>query len=83
MSRGMEIHVSDEALGAATRCAKGFSCIKGEEKDLCVVEECVDGKVHFIKCKSDGACSYQQSFGFSYLICYCPVRIEIFQKYKI
>jgi len=78
----MDIHVSDEAQSAAINCKKGFSCSKRERKDLCVVEECINGKVHFIKCLNDGYCSYQQSFGDGFF-CSCPVRKELFNRYQI
>ncbi len=77
----MGFHVSDEAQDAAIKCTKGLSCLKGEEKDICPVEKCIDGKVHFVKCLNDGYCTYQHSFGDGYF-CSCPVRQEIFNKYQ-
>ena len=78
----MDIFVSDEAQSAATNCKKEFSCLKGERNELCTVEQCIDGKTHFIKCMSDGYCSYQHTFGSGFL-CSCSVRKELFNKYKI
>jgi len=78
----MDIHVSDEAQSAATNCKKGFSCLKRERKDLCAVVECISGKLHFIKCLNDGHCPYQRSFGDD-VVCRCPVRKELFNKYQI
>ena len=77
----MHISVSDEARRAATKCEKVFSCLEGGRNDLCEVESCIDGKVHFLKCLNDSYCSYQQSFGYG-VLCSCPVRMEIFNKFK-
>lgn len=78
----MSYHVSAESQKATTGCEKGFSCLMGDRKDLCVVEACVDGKVHFIKCLNRGYCSYQQPFGMGH-VCTCPTRKELFNKFKI
>ena len=77
----MDIHISEEVRRTATNCKKKFSCLEEERKDLCKVENCIDGKVHFIKCLNDEYCPYKQSFGDSFF-CSCPVRKEIFNKYN-
>ncbi len=77
----MDFRVSDEAQRIARDCAKGFSCLRKEGKDLCPVELAIGGKVHFVRCLNDGHCSYQYSFGNGF-ICGCPVRKEIFNKYR-
>jgi len=78
----MDIVVSDELLQATTNCRKGFSCLKGNSEDLCKVETCIDGKVHFIRCLNDEFCTYQHAFGVGYF-CACPTRKEIYNKYNI
>jgi hypothetical protein len=78
----MDIHVSDKARKATTNCKKEFSCLEREGNNLCTVESCIDGKLHFIQCLNKGYCSYQHLFGYRFL-CGCPVRKEIFNTYKI
>jgi hypothetical protein len=78
----MDISVSDEAIKATTRCRKGFSCLKIGFKGLCSIEDCVNKQIPFIKHLNDECCPYQQAFGNEFL-CICPVRNEIFIKYKI
>ncbi len=78
----MLIHISDEARRATTDCKKGFSCLKAARNGVCPVERCVGGKVHFIKCLSNGYCSYRRPFGYGFF-CSCPVRKELFNKYQI
>jgi len=78
----MKPEISDESRQAATRCAKGFACLTGDRKDLCAVETCIGEKVHFVKCLQVGNCAYQHPFGSGHF-CTCPVRKELFNKYKI
>ncbi len=78
----MDIVISDESLQATTKCKKGFSCLKGNRKDLCKVESCIDEKIHFIKCLNSKHCFYQASYGGSHY-CSCPARKEIYNKYNI
>jgi hypothetical protein len=78
----MKFSVSDEIRQRTTSCQKDFSCLKGNRNDLCTVQHCVDGKVHFIKCKNSAYCSYQLNFGDGF-ICLCPVRKALYNKYRV
>jgi len=78
----MKLHISDESLKATTHCKKAFSCLTGDRKDLCTVEQCVSEKIHFIKCLNDSFCFYRHSFGMGHF-CACPTRQELFNKYEI
>ena len=78
----MDYQVSDEAHSVATKCDKGFSCLKRERKDLCKVDFYIKGKVYFVKCLNEGYCPYKHPFGSSFF-CSCPVRKELFDKHKI
>lgn len=78
----MELQVSLEARRATKMCPSGFSCLAGDRKNLCVVESCVNGEVIFVRCLHDGNCSYRHPFG-NGNFCVCPVRKEIFDRYKI
>ena len=74
--------VSEETITRTQRCEKDFSCLKGQREDLCLVDSCVNGEVHFIKCLNKESCSYQGSFG-SGFICYCPTRKELYNKHGV
>ena len=74
--------VSEETLEGTKRCKKDFSCLNGQRKDLCEVESCINGEVLFIKCMNDEFCPYYGSFGNS-IICYCPTRKELYNKYGV
>ncbi|HEY9204750.1 MAG TPA: hypothetical protein VIO58_02420 [Candidatus Methanoperedens sp.] len=74
------IKMNEDILKTATRCEKRLSCLLGT--DVCRVESCIDDKIHFIKCMNSESCNYRIAFGYSY-VCTCPVRKELFNRYKI
>jgi len=78
----MDIKVSDRVREAAEKCKKGFACLKKGKDDICAVADCVNDQILFVKCLNDKYCSYQQPFGNEF-ICNCPVRKELFDKYRI
>lgn len=78
----MVLVVREEVRLSATDCRKGLSCLAGDGSDLCPVTDCVAGTVHFIRCRSEGYCSYQQAFGDAPL-CSCPVRKELYRTYRV
>jgi hypothetical protein len=78
----MNIEISDEIKLSASYCTKEFSCLSDANRDLCRVKEHIGEKVYFIACKEDKYCAYKESFGNENL-CTCPVRKEIYDKYKI
>ncbi|MEI2635582.1 MAG: hypothetical protein V9E92_01805 [Methylotenera sp.] len=78
----MKIEISEDIKALATLCKHDFACLKSENYPLCKVQDCINGKVHFIECKDHDPCVYKTSFGYGH-ICNCPVRKEIYNKYKI
>ncbi len=77
----MKTKVDDNILRETTKCRKNFSCLNGE-KPICTVEFCIENTVHFVKCASNDSCVYRVPFGYSY-VCICPVRKELYNRYKI
>jgi hypothetical protein len=77
----MKWAIGDETRQCTMRCKKGFACLAGE-RELCAVEHCVDGVVHFIRCKNSVPCSYQLNFGDG-VVCLCPIRKELYNRYKL
>jgi hypothetical protein len=74
--------VSEETSAETKRCKKGFSCLTEQSENLCQVESCISGEVHFIKCLNKVFCSYRGTFGEG-VICYCPTRKELYNKYGV
>jgi hypothetical protein len=78
----MDIKVDESTIKSTTECEKGFACLNGDKNLICKVEFSVrDKTVVFVKCLNTEPCSYQMSFGYSF-VCNCPVRKEIFKRYK-
>ncbi len=71
-----------EVLDATLKCDKAFSCLEAERTDLCPVQSCIAGEVHFIKCLNEDPCAYQVAFGEGH-VCNCPARKEIYNRYGI
>jgi len=78
----MDIRISDRARKATTRCKKGFSCLKEGKVNFCAVDDCINDEVLFVKSTYNASCPYQQRFGNEF-ICNCPVRKELYDKYRI
>jgi len=74
------LKIDEDISKTAGKCKKNLSCLSGN--DICEVELCVDGKIHFIKCMNLEPCHYRIPFGYSF-VCNCPVRTAIFNLYGI
>ena len=60
-------------------CQNGCACQSAGGKPLCTISEAVNGKILFTECKQTPGCSFQHSFGSTFM-CLCPVRLEIYRK---
>lgn len=78
----MDVKIDEAVVRATTHCTKGFGCLDPASQDLCQVQHCVQGKVHFVECLNVDFCNYQMSFG-SGLVCNCPVRKELYNRYGL
>ena len=78
----MNYQVSDESLKATTQCETKFSCLTGDRKNMCAVEDCVNKEVYFIKYPNNGRCAYKCTFGENHF-CTCPIRKELFNKFSV
>lgn len=76
------MEIDADIIKKATACSKEHKCLKNKENIYCKVERCINDTVLILECKEQLNCSYQLTFGICQ-ICRCPVRIEIFNKYKI
>ncbi len=72
--------IDDKILKEASKCSYEFGCLENENHVcLAKVNDCIDAKIHFVNCIAK-RCNYYLSFG-SHVVCNCPVRKEIFNKY--
>jgi hypothetical protein len=78
----MVLNVSNEVRQACKECPRGQACLDDDTGYLCPVSCCVDGALYFITCKHEGPCPYKHAL-WERLVCDCPIRREIYHKYKV
>jgi len=77
----MTRQVSDEILNK-TLCLFSFQCLDEENRDICTVDRCLPGNAYFLETVKQKDCFYQIPFGDSH-VCRCPVRAELYKRYRI
>jgi len=75
------IEIDEKTLKETTKCDRDFICLS-DIRQICLINNCVAGTVHFIKCEHDVNCNYQIPFG-NLFVCSCPTRKEIYNKYNL
>ena len=78
----MHLKVGEETIAKTTKCHDNFRCLGGEPTYLCPVSNRVSNGVLFVECKEGTLCNYQVPFGYTN-VCSCPVRIELYDRYRI
>ena len=77
----MKYTIDNAILKKADKCPHNFICQSKGGKPHCTISESVGGTVLFTSGRPPLGCSYQSSFG-STFICSCPVRSEILRKHR-
>jgi len=75
------MEIDYEIVEKTTSCNKCYDCLSNPEQILCKVESIVGDDIIFVKCTNNEFCSYKMAFG-NLHICNCPMRNEIYKKYK-
>ena len=78
-----EIEINEDIKKSTTKCEKRFSCLSGKNHKLCNAIGGVGSKIVCIDCFGGKHCKYREPYGFSSYLCSCPIRKELFRKYKI
>ena len=78
----MEIEIPDDIIRKANKCEKNFRCLSGEIEKLCRVLCFIKNDIYFVKCQGEADCLYLETFEKT-VLCNCPVRKEIYRKYKV
>ncbi len=73
--------VAPDTLESADKCQRNYVCLNEETPPLCPVKDCVNCEIHFISVNTF-YCAYFLYFG-DEVICTCPVRKELFNKYEV
>ena len=83
MEDKVTIEIDENIKKQTIKCEKDFACLSSKTHKLCEVTHLVHEKIVFIECQDNKQCSYKSFFGFNSYICNCPIRREIYRKYKI
>lgn len=75
------MRIDDNIILCADKCSKGKKCLLNKDFVYCKVERCLNNNVLFISCKEETECNYQIQYGHC-IVCRCPIRIEIYNKYN-
>ena len=78
----MKYKIADKIQKSAIYCTKGLNCLVDDTHRLCPVTKCIEGRTHYIKCLDNNECPYRISIDGLYYKCSCPVRMEIYNKYR-
>ena len=78
----MNVKVSDLIVKATTQCKKGFACLSGKVECMCGVESSSKDYTVVIKPQFTNPCEYLDSRDGKHH-CLCPVRNDIYKRYKI
>jgi hypothetical protein len=81
----MDIEISDDILKRTTKCNHDFSCLSGGPAPVCKVEEAIGTLAALTNCEGKVYCDYCIPYGMADTssFCTCPVRIELYRRYKI
>ncbi len=75
-----KLDIDANIVKSATSCAKNKACLENPGS-VCPVVSPVSDDLIFVSKKSTQNCSYFSPYGYSGF-CKCPVRQEIYKKYK-
>ena len=78
----MDYEIDEAIVKKADMCPHNQICLTAGGKPHCEIKETINDSVFFLKCRQPSSCAYQHSFGSAYM-CSCPVRQEIYKKYRI
>ena len=82
MSSTAVIEIDEDIKKSTTKCEKNFTCLSDKNHKLCNVINTVGGKILCCYCFGRQPCNYRVPHGFTSYLCSCPIRKEIYRKYK-
>jgi len=80
----MKLIIEKKILGNTKKCHREYGCLKMNSDGYCKATgiQTLKNPVCFVDYSLNKSCKYVMNFGNGY-ICNCPVRNEIYRKYKI
>jgi hypothetical protein len=74
--------VNEEIKKKAGECAHGFRCLTDPKSIVCNAEYLLADQNLFVKEKNGRNCDRYLSYGIAG-ICRCPVRVELYRRYRV
>jgi hypothetical protein len=74
------MEIDKAIIEKTTKCIKHFACLKNKQHECCEIFMCLNNEICMIREAKSQVCKYKES-GFTE-VCTCPVRVEIYNKYK-
>ena len=78
----MELFVNDDIKQSVKFCSNHHACLNGQNKNICDVISTLNSYECYVNCKINRDCSYKHTLN-ERILCTCPIRIEIYSKYKV
>jgi hypothetical protein len=74
--------IPEDIIKRAADCHRNLACLRPENKGgLCLVTQSING-VLFVDYKHSRSCNWMVPFGFDF-ICTCPLRKEMYTRYRV
>ena len=81
MTNLTKLHIAESILKSTDRCLKEFACLN-EGECLCEISLSLDRNNLVIKYDKNKPCQYKVSME-NTIICSCPTRKELYDRYNI
>ncbi|OGX11114.1 MAG: hypothetical protein A2351_07995 [Omnitrophica bacterium RIFOXYB12_FULL_50_7] len=73
--------ISPAIIDSASECLNHLSCLSGSGT-MCKIKKQADNRVMFVRKHGHQNCPFAIPLGAD-CICTCPVRVEIYRKYRV
>jgi len=74
--------INEDIKRSAKLCQKNHICLSKQCENLCKVIAVINNNKMYVDCDNQNGCLYKHHMD-DRTLCTCPVRLEIFNKYKI
>jgi hypothetical protein len=78
----LEIQIEKRNAPAGAECNRAHSCLSGDQDCLCEVEQLLDDTILSVTPPPGMKCTHKMRYRHTFL-CTCPVRKEIYRRYKV
>ena len=79
----MALQVQDQTREQTSECKFSFQCLEEATRNVCTISPCLVEEVYFLHTTKNHLCSYKKKIGSCSYICKCPIRKELYRRYRI